>query len=107
MVLERIELLIPLPLLPIEPGLKPAQPVGPKSEHAQPSIFGASLVGEHAGMEKDAEVSAHGRWGDACRIGQLAGTQRPTAEELDHLATRGVREGAEDSADIHSHQNNS
>ena len=92
-----------MPLLTIEPGLEPAQSFGPESEHAQSSIFGASFVGHHARKEKYAEMSAHGGCGEACRTGQLAGAHRPTAEELDHVATGGVRKGAKHSADIHHH----
>jgi predicted transglutaminase-like cysteine proteinase len=103
MVLERVELLIPLLLLSVEPSLEPAQALRTKPEYTQSSIFGASLVGDHPGMEEHAKVSAHGGWGEACRIGQLACAHRSMDEKLDHLTTRGVRKRAQDAADIYRH----
>jgi hypothetical protein len=105
--LERLELLIPLPLLSIEPRTDLAQAVGTESEDAQARIVGPSFVGDHASLEKDAKMSAHGRCGEACRISQLARAHRPAAEQLDHVPSRGIREGAEHAGDIHRHCDNS
>jgi hypothetical protein len=91
MALERLELLIPLPLLLVKPGLEPTQPLRAESEHAQSSVIRTPLVGDHARLEKDAKMSAHGGRGEACCLGQLSGPQRPAAEDLDHLAASRVR----------------
>jgi len=74
---------------------------------AQSGIFLASLVGDHAGMEEQPEMSAHGGCGETRCLRQLAGAHGPAPKQLDDVATRGVRQCAEKSVDIHRHRANS
>jgi hypothetical protein len=105
--LERVELLVPLRLQLVQPGLKSDQPIGTEMKHAQSGVFLASLVGHHAGMEEHPEVSAHGGCGETSRLSQLAGAHGPAPKQFDDVATRGVRQRAEESVDIHRHRDNS
>jgi hypothetical protein len=105
--LERVELLVPLRLQFVQPRLEADQPIGTEMKDAQSGIFIASLVGYNAGMEEQPEVSTHGRCGDARSLGQLASAHGPAPKQLDDVATRGVRQCAEESVDIHRHRDNS
>jgi len=76
-------------------------------KHAQPGVVLAPLVGDHAGVKQHPKVAAHRGSGQTGCIGQFAGAHGPAAEELDDMTTRGVRQSAEESVDIHCHADNS
>ena len=87
----------------INPGLESDQPLRTETKHAQPGVVLAPFVGDHAGVEQHPQVAAHGGCGATGCIGQFAGAHGPAAKELDDLATRGIRQGAEEFVDIHYH----
>jgi len=70
-------------------------------------VFLASLVSDYAGTEEHPEVSAHGGCGETRYLGQLAGAHGLTPKQLEDVATRRVRQCAEQSVDIHRHRDNS
>jgi hypothetical protein len=105
--LERSELLIPMRLLLIQPSLQSDQALRTKVKYAQPGVFQAPLVRNHAGVEQHSQMAAHGGGGQTGGLRQLPGAHWPVAEELDNMATRWVAQGAEQSVDIRCHVDNS
>ncbi len=78
-------------------------PTNPSGLRRNTGIVLASFVGDDAGVEQHPQVAAHGRWGATGCIRQFAGAHGPAAKELDDLATRGIRQGAEQSVDTGCH----
>jgi hypothetical protein len=98
-VLEGTELLVPVGLQLVEPGLERQHRLGTEPEHPSAGVLGQSLVGDDPGVQQDPEVPTHRGGRRAEGVGELAGAARPLTEQLDDLAPDSVSEGLEECVD--------
>lgn len=95
MSLEGAELSAPLRLELIEEGLYGDQRLRFQAEQPDPCILGNAVVFDYPGGEEDLQVPAHGRLRHPGRVGQLAGSVRAGAEQLNHPPSGRVSQGFE------------
>ena len=98
-VFEGLELLIPLGLELVEPGLQCDHRVGPKPEETDTSIFGRAFVVDHSGAKQYPQMPAHGRGGQPRRLGQVSGSARTGAKQLHDVTPSGIGQGLEEGRD--------
>jgi hypothetical protein len=105
-VLERAELLVPVRLKLVEPGLERRDGLGPEAEDAQPCIVRHALVGDQTRLEENPQVPAHDRRRGAGGRSKLTCAVRAVPEKLHDAAPRRIGERAEEAFHIVDHVRN-
>jgi hypothetical protein len=85
MALEGDELLVPVCLQLVKPPTYRHDRLPTKAEDSHASIRCGPFVGDHAGLEKDPQVLAHGRATRTQCVSKLSRSSRRFAQQFDRL----------------------